>query len=245
MQTIITLLLIACAIAFLYFWRKVAKQSCFYEIATLASKSRIEMLQLAERKRQFNLVFEFLFFKIIGPILMSGVSASIESLFGVYYGIVGGRIPKQLYEGDSAQIVLTFPWEKPFKSDEVQFRSITYLMRENDSAYPSLEIELQAAGFHISGEQTQNYALHSLPAVYAWNISAEKSGNFEIGIIIRLYSRANYPPVSVVSTHRIRVAKIAFLTSRQLWIITGIFGIFTAMLGVIQALVSLKIIIIP
>lgn len=252
MHPIIFFLFIVCAIAFVCFFRIVAKQYYFYEIAELSIRGWDERLKIAERKRQFKILFEFLSFlllwlprrglRIIRAILEYGIC---YCKIPHYYGIVGGKIPKRLYEGDSAQIVLTFPWERPFKNDEEQFGSITYFMHGDNSAYPSLEIELQAAGLNIAGEQTQNRSIRALPAVYTWNILAEKSGNFELGIITRFYSRPDYPPTSVVSIYKIRVTKIAFFTSRQLWIITGLFGILTAMLGIVNTLVSLKIITIP
>jgi hypothetical protein len=162
-----------------------------------------------------------------------------------FSGIVGGKIPTKLYEGDSAQMVLKFPWNKPFNKGERQFFSVEYFFNHHKSDAPSLEIEVQAAGLEVKGEPVQRYSLLSLPVVYTWNIAAKNSGEYEMGIVMRFYGHPGNPPTMTVSTHKIKIAKIDSLTKRQLWLVTGLFGMITAILGVIQTLVSLKVIDIP
>jgi hypothetical protein len=40
-----------------------------------------------------------------------------------FSGLLGGEIPEKLYEGDSAQIILQFPYEPPFASRGSAFGS--------------------------------------------------------------------------------------------------------------------------
>jgi hypothetical protein len=254
MEIAITILLITCSTTFVLLLRLINRQYSYnelVELSTIVTRSP-EVKQIHTR---YNKTSEFVRYILAWcPRILLGIIGQIldnipgprlyssRSCFRYFSGRLGGKFPKRIYEGDSAQIILVFPWERPFSQDDQQLGEISFWMRSYNLKYPSLEVELQAAGLKISGDQQQNRVLRSLPAVYTWNVSAEKSGHYEVGIVTRFYDTEDVPPRSFVSTHKILVAKIGNLTGRQVWMITGTFGFVTAALGIIQALVSLKVI---
>ena len=71
---------------------------------------------------------------------------------------------------------------------------------------------------------------------YQWNISPPRSGNYEIGLVFRAEDTSGRVRELGVTTHKISVVKIDNLTSRHLWILTGIFGSFTGILGILEIL---------
>ena len=155
-------------------------------------------------------------------------------------GLLGGRLPSKMYVGNSAQITLMFPWESHQKGSNLG--EISYLFDASQAQPPSLELELQAAAFAVDGDKIQRYELRKLPLIFNWNIAAERSGEFEIGFITRVYQSPDEDPQIATMNHRLRVVKLGFLTAQQLWIITGLFGVISAALGLLQTLIALGLV---
>jgi hypothetical protein len=192
------------------------------ELFALTDKGGIEGVQLAKRQRHVNLFFELPLFllvrlpKSLWRKAKKMFSSSMSCCYKIphYAGIVGGKVPTRLYIGTSAQLVLSFPWQKPLQSLDDECGSISNFIYCNEESCPSLEIEIQAPGLHIADKQVQIYELSSLPAVYHWEISVDKAGRYPVQIIARLYISPDREPIHVVSRHEIKAIKIPFLNSR-------------------------------
>jgi hypothetical protein len=216
-------LLLFFAVSALLFWLILFPQYIFCELFELTDKGGTEGIQLAKRQRQFNLFFElplFLLFRLPKSFWRKGkkiFSSSMSCCYKIphYAGIVGGKIPTRLYLGTpSTQLTLSFPWQRPLQAPDDECGSVSNFIYCNDESCPSLAIELHAPGLHITGEQVQMYELSALPAVYHWEISADKAGKYHVEIIARLHITPDRKPIKVVSQHKIKVVKIPFLTSR-------------------------------
>uniref|UniRef100_UPI003AA91BD7 hypothetical protein n=1 Tax=Candidatus Electronema sp. TJ TaxID=3401573 RepID=UPI003AA91BD7 len=133
-----------------------------------------------------------------------------------YSDMVGGKIPAWFYVGRNAQLILSFPWNRPLHCEEEdECGSVSSFIYCNHVSCPSLEIEIEAEGLQIDGERRQIYELSTLPAVYRWNFSADNSGTFIIKITAKLHASPDGEPVHAFAAQRIRVLQLPFLNGDQ------------------------------
>ena len=163
-------------------------------------------------------------------------------------------MPTRLYEGDSSLIVLRLGWRAAVADASAEAPLSLCVIHENGRIEPlgmevepgfkpkHISAELLAVGFAIDGADIQKHEIQAMQMIYQWNISAPKSGSYELGLVFRAEDESGGVRELGVITNKITVVKIAGLTSRHLWVLTSISGIFTGVLGVLEVLKRLGIV---
>jgi hypothetical protein len=209
---------LACAL-----WLLARPQSMHCELFELSDKGGAEGMSIVKRKRPVHLLRElplFLCWRLPNTLWRKGrqrFSSGLACCYKVphYSDVLGGKIPVWLHVGDTAQLLLSFPWQKPYQDEGDDCGTVSNFIYCNEASCPSLEVELEAPGMRVIGQQAQRHELSRLPAVYRWELSADKPGRFVIRMTATLHADAEDMPLRAVAAHHVRVIQLPFLTGRQ------------------------------
>lgn len=198
-------------------------QYIFCEIFELNDTGAAGGVKISKRKRRVLLLKElllFLFCRLPDRLrrkIKKKFSSGMICCYKVphYSDMVGGKIPAWFYVGGTAQLTLSFPWKMPLQSDDDECGSVSSFIYCNNASCPSLEIEIEAEGLRIDGERRQIYELSTLPAVYRWTFSADRTGAFIVKITAKLHTHPDAEPIYAVAAQRIRVLRLPFLSLGQ------------------------------
>lgn len=156
-----------------------------------------------------------------------------------YSGMVRGKMPSKMYEGDSNMIMLqiiptTIATIGVVPKSYVEVAPLSF---STSKPVPQLEVELLAAGFNIEGNKKQNKPLYrDRPTDYHWNINPLASGNFEIGFVFRAEVASGQMEEVAWFTHRITVMKYDDLTKSQVQFMAAASGVIAFILGIAEFL---------
>ena len=194
-------------------------QHIFCEVFELNDGGTAEGVKISKRKRRMLLIKElplFLFCRlpeILRRKMKKKFSSGMTCCYRIphYSDVVGGKIPSWFYVGGTSHLTLSFPWRSPLHREEDECGSVSSFIYCNHISCPSLEIEVEAEGLRIDGEQQQIYELSALPAVYRWTFFADKAGTFIVKITAKLRTSPDAEPVYAVAAQPVRVLRLPLL----------------------------------